>query len=357
MARWNYRPIINGQRKDPMAVIIRGLLRGAAVPYGIGAAYRNRQFDRGAREVLRCGVPVVSVGNITTGGTGKTPIVCYLANWFQTQDVRVVIVSRGYGRGDAEINDEAMELRARLPDVPHVQNPDRVAAAREAVQRYDAQIVLMDDGFQHRRLHRDVNIVVIDATCPFGYGYVLPRGLLRERLTGMRRADLAILTRCDARSEEVLSEIEYNLRKIHSALPIFRSNHKPTNLREFPDHLMPASELDGANVVVLSAIGNPRAFHQTVVSLGATIIESIELPDHDSYGVETVARLEDRIRGRADRVSRVVCTHKDLVKLRTKRLGGVPLVAIQIELVIESNEQALQGRLEAIAIPTTTDLS
>ena len=129
---------------------------------------------------------MISVGNLTTGGTGKTPVVCFLAKWFRGNGIRVGIVSRGYGRGDADANDEALELYARLPDVPHVQDPDRVAAATIAVDELEVQLILMDDGFQHRRLHRDLDLVVIDATEPFGFGHLLPRVYCENPSRGFR---------------------------------------------------------------------------------------------------------------------------------------------------------------------------
>ena len=136
-------------------------------------------------------MPVISVGNITTGGTGKTPMVAWLARWFRNQDVRVALVSRGY-RAEAEgQNDEARELATLLPDVPHLQNPDRVAAARIAIDELETQLIILDDGFQHRRIHRDLEIVLIDALQPFGFGHVLPRGLLREPLRGLAHPTLS----------------------------------------------------------------------------------------------------------------------------------------------------------------------
>ena len=193
---------MSGDRSDPLATLMRGALGAASLIYRVGVHHRNRGFETGKREVHHCGVPVISVGNLTTGGTGKTPIVCFLAQMLRAKGVRVAIVSRGYGRGDEDANDEAMELHDRLPDVPHVQDPDRVEAARVAVEELESQVILMDDGFQHRRLYRDLDIVVVDATCPFGYGHVLPRGLLREPIDGIRRADLVIVSRCDLIDEE-----------------------------------------------------------------------------------------------------------------------------------------------------------
>ncbi len=260
--KWDYRSIISGRRRDPVAIAARATLWVASIPYAIAVASVNRRYDRGKITIHHAGVPVISVGNLTTGGTGKTPIVCHLAKWFRARGTRVMIVSRGYGRGDHDVNDEAMELHDRLPDVPHVQDPDRVEAARIAVEELEAELILMDDGFQHRRLYRDLDIVVVDATCPFGFDHTLPRGLLRESVRSLSRADLVIITRCDAVSPEAIEQIETKLRSTQPELSIFRSCHRPSGLREHPATTHAVETLAGQRVAVISAIGNPDAFEE-----------------------------------------------------------------------------------------------
>lgn len=343
----DHRSIMSGQRQGPLASLIRAGLAGLSIPYRIVVGRRNRSYDRQSTEIHSCGVPVVSVGNLTTGGTGKTPVVCYLAKWYRQRGVRVAIISRGYGRGDGDSNDEALELHARLPDVPHVQDPDRVEAARIAVEELEAELILMDDGFQHRRLHRDLNIVVIDATCPFGYGHLLPRGLLREPLASLSRADLVIISRFDAVDVDVIHKIERAIRDHHAGVPILHCNHRPTSLLEHPDSVHP---IIPQNVAAVSAIGNPAAFEQSLHRCGLAIVESRRLPDHDAYSPETVAELRDWIESIAERIDRVVCTHKDLVKLQTGRLGGKPIAALLIELAFVGDTAALDASLEAVRV-------
>ena len=345
---FDYRDVMSGNRRGPTATLIRGGLWVASQAYGAGARRKNRRFDTGAETAHHCGVPVISVGNLTTGGTGKTPIVCYLARQLRQSGVRVAIISRGYGRGDADLNDEAMELHARLPDVPHIQDADRVAAARIAVQELDSQLILMDDGFQHRRLHRDLDIVVVDATCPFGFGHMLPRGLLREPTVGLQRADLVILSRCGSAAEQTLSDIEASITSIKPSLPVIRSEHAPEALLEHPDQQLPIESIRGARVAVISAIGNPDAFTETVRRCGATIIDSRHLPDHARYDPNTVAELRSWIES-LDQVDRVVCTHKDLVKLQTDRLGGSPVAALMIDLQIRRGGDILSRWLEKLS--------
>ncbi|NND99642.1 MAG: tetraacyldisaccharide 4'-kinase [Pirellulaceae bacterium] len=338
---FDYRSVMNGKRRDPLAMAMRGGLWIASWPYRWAVHFRNRKYDRNESAIQSCGVPVVSVGNLTTGGTGKTPIVCFLAQALRNRGLRVAIVSRGYGRGEADENDEAMELHSRLPDVPHVQNPDRVQAALVAVEELEAQVILMDDGLQHRRLHRDVNLIVIDATCPFGFGYLLPRGLLRESLDSLRRGDLVLLSRCAAVNEDQLREIESLIHQYHPQLPIVRTHHQPNSLLQFPDQIHPITKLAGQRVAVISAIGNPNAFETTVRDCGATVVDCQHLPDHDSYDPETMHDLRSWIQGLGDSIDQVVCTHKDLVKIRSDRIGGKDLAAILIELNVVSDPSQL----------------
>ena len=345
----DHQSIMSGRKTGPLSMLLRPALRLASLPYGWAVSIRNRRYDRGASEVHDCGVPVISVGNLTTGGTGKTPVVCLLATWFRRRGIRVAIVSRGYGRGQEDCNDEAMELHARLPDVPHVQDPDRVSAAMIAVEELQSQVILMDDGFQHRRLHRDLDIVVVDSSCPFGYGYLLPRGLLREPLSGLGRAALVILTRCESVDSTRLADIESTIRRFNPSAPLLRSDHRPTQLLEFPENTTPIESLAGQQVAVLSAIGNPIAFEETIRVCGAKIVDTRRLPDHDAYSPTTVQELNQWIRSLGDRVTRVVCTHKDLVKLQTDRIGDRPLAAVLIELAVTRGRSDLDAALEPIA--------
>ncbi len=208
----SFREIVSGRRRGPVAAVLRGALGLAEPCYAAAVRWRNRRYDRGAATVHRVGVPVLSVGNLTLGGTGKTPMVRWLAQWFHNRGARVAVVSRGYGAKVGNANDEALELRRLLPDVPHLENPDRVAAAREAVATLGCQAILLDDGFQHRRIARDLDIVLLDALAPFGFGHVFPRGTLREPLAGLRRADAVVLSRADLLDSSEREEIWQTVR-------------------------------------------------------------------------------------------------------------------------------------------------
>ncbi|MBL8826727.1 MAG: tetraacyldisaccharide 4'-kinase, partial [Planctomycetaceae bacterium] len=163
-----FRSIVSGQARGVGPLLVRSVLALGELPYALAMRWRNWRCDVDPRRVTRVDVPVVSVGNLTLGGTGKTPVVEWVARWFRQHDTRVTIVSRGYGGQHGARNDEALELEERLDDVPHLQNPNRVEVAQLAIEEFECELVLLDDGFQHRRLGRDLDIVLVDALDPFG---------------------------------------------------------------------------------------------------------------------------------------------------------------------------------------------
>jgi tetraacyldisaccharide 4'-kinase len=351
----DHRAIMSGQRKDPLAILLRGLLRIGEVPYRIGVARRNRAFDTGRTEIHHCGVPVISIGNLTTGGTGKTPLVCYVARYLRQQQLRVAIVSRGYGAEEGEENDEAAELSRSLPDVPHIQDPDRVAAARIAVEELESEVILMDDGFQHRRLHRDLDMVVIDATNPFGYDHLLPRGLLREPIASLTRAQCIVLSRSDLVDESTRQKIRATVTRYAPQAVFAEAIHEPSGLLTWPDQQEPAARLKGKRVALLCAIGNPDAFAATIHRCGAEIIATRNLPDHDEYSRTTVAAITEWLKSLNDESIEVICTHKDLVKLQTDRLAGHRLSALLIDMTLVSNETPLQLCLDRVIAQESHD--
>jgi tetraacyldisaccharide 4'-kinase len=300
---------------------------------------RNRLYEHGWKRSHPAPVPVVSVGNLTLGGTGKTPCVEYVARFYRRQDLRVAILSRGYGRREGR-NDEALVLEENLPDVPHLQGADRVGLARVAVEELASEVLILDDGFQHRRLKRDLDLVLIDATNPWGHGYLFPRGLLRESPSGLRRADAVVLTRCDQVEERIRVQIQETIAGYAPNLPVVHSTHRPIALRNSEQDTAPLETLKERPVAAFCGIGNPQAFRQTLVDQGAVIEDFRIFPDHHAYTRTDVGEL----RGWAERQANagmVVTTQKDLVKLRLAKLGGRALWALRIGLHIEAGEDTL----------------
>ncbi len=323
-----FRELVSSQRRGPGASLARVGLRLASFPYGWAIRLRNARFDHGQAKIHRLPVPVVCVGNLTLGGTGKTPMVAWLARWFRERNVRVAIVSRGYGAAAGSRNDEALELEEQLPDVPHLQNPDRVAAGRVAVEELDCQLIILDDGFQHRRLHRDLDIVLIDALVPFGYGYLLPRGFLREPVRGLRRADVVVLTHSDMVPDDARAKIRREICTLAPTASCVEMMHAPGELRDAEGKEESLDLLANAPVAAFSGIGNPAGFDHTLRACGCQVAARRYYPDHHNYSADDIRQLEDWIRSLD--VTAAVCTHKDLVKIGLPEIGGKRLWAVTV---------------------------
>ena len=192
--------------------------------------------------------------------------MAYIARFARARDVRVAILSRGYGAEDGR-NDEARLLEDNLPDVPHLQGPDRAALARVAVEELESEVLILDDGFQHRRLHRDLDIVLIDATAPWGCGYVFPRGLLREPPRNLRRADLVLLTRCDQVDRESLRRLRARVGRKAPGIPLVETSHRPAAWMTADKTTRPLDDLRHRPVAAFCGIGNPDAFRRTLTQL------------------------------------------------------------------------------------------
>ena len=320
-------------------------LRLASWPYQLGVGLRNAGFDRGWKTVHRVPVPIVSIGNLTLGGTGKTPCVEYVSRYFRASGVQVAILSRGYG-AEGGRNDEAMILEENLPDVPHLQDPDRVGAAHRATEELESELLVLDDGFQHRRLHRDLDVVVIDATRPPSEDYLFPRGTLREPVSGLRRAGAIILTRCDQVDEAATSAIRHWLTERVPGTPVATTEHRPRELigGSEPE---PVDGLKGRAVGGFCGIGNPAAFRRTLEGLGARVVEFRAFDDHHAYtraDVEDLARWAERLPDGAS----IATTQKDWVKLRLGELAGRPLRAVRIGLAFRTGQREFDEILSRV---------
>jgi tetraacyldisaccharide 4'-kinase len=338
--------ILSGDSRSTASSLARGCLWFASQPYAIVVQIRNWMYDRGWIESHAAPIPVVSVGNLTAGGTGKTPACAYLAKWFRGQGVRVAILSRGYGELEDGTNDEARELELQLPDVPHLQSPDRVAMARLAHEELDMQLLLLDDGFQHRKLRRDLDVVLIDATEPFGYGFMLPRGLMREPIRSLRRADVVIATRADHVDAKRLAEIRTLVQRYSPRAAWIEGEHAGVELIDCEGATRPIEWLCGRSVVALSGIGNPLGFEASLRRYGATIVEHVTYPDHHPYSRQDVAAIEQRLAEHASTPTAVICTGKDLAKLAVPKVGGLELWALRVEMRIRSGGDILNEHLE-----------
>ncbi|MBL6720408.1 MAG: tetraacyldisaccharide 4'-kinase [Planctomycetes bacterium] len=311
--------------------LAQALLAPPAVLMGWASRLRAALYDRRLLGAFEAGVPVVSLGNLTAGGTGKTPAAVLVVELLHALGHRPALLSRGYGAREGAPNDEALELARLLPGVDHVQDPDRVAGARRLVDR-GATAIVLDDGFQHRRLAREVDLVLIDATRPLGLPApaaggepveaFLPRGLLREPPTALARAHAILLTRTDQVGAAALEALEVRVAGWAPGVPVLHTRHAPARLLT-PEGPRPLEEFAGTEVRLLSGIGNPGAFEATARSLGAHIREHRAHPDHHAFRAEDLPEREG---------PPILCTLKDASKLEA--LGLRPWVLeVRLEVV------------------------
>lgn len=324
---------------DIMSGDDRGLSAGAArlglnvlePGYRLAIALRNRQFDLGWRKPARLPRPVISAGNITTGGTGKTPMVIELARRLLEQGSRPAVLMRGYMAGqDGASSDEAMEIANELGSaVPVEPNPSRVEGAKRVLDKHpETGVFLLDDGFQHRQVHRDLDIVLVDATRPFGFNRLLPRGLLREPAKNLARADTVIVTRSDLVSNEAMTEIDRIIESHTGRPPAAHAVSRWAGFRS-ADGELPEDYLKDRRVVGVCAIGNPDAFENMLRSTSGDVLCFTAYDDHHVYDAGEITRcLRDTQALEADAV---VVTEKDWVKwapllANTETRDGLPPV-------------------------------
>jgi tetraacyldisaccharide 4'-kinase len=269
----------------------------------------------------------------------------WLARWYRRRDVRVTLISRGYGHSSG-INDEGLVLEENLPDVPHLQDPDRVKLAEIAVAELETELIILDDGFQHRRLGRDLDLIMLDALDPFGLDWLFPRGLLREPATSLGRASAIVVSRADLLEQEERHALVRSVRKEAPTIPIILSRHAPLDLVDSEGQSYSLDELVDREIVAFCGIGNPEGFRRTVLPLCRKMPELRVFPDHHAYDASDVRELTAW--AESGPANLVLTTQKDLVKLRAATLGRVPLRALRIGLEIMEGLEALESILEPL---------
>jgi tetraacyldisaccharide 4'-kinase len=284
-----------------------------AAMYGAAIRLRNARYDRIPRASHAAPIPLISVGNLTTGGTGKTPFVILLVQRLIALGRRPAVLTRGY-RGSAESPaDEVLELRNALPQTPVIVDADRVRSAA-AVARDGADCAVLDDGFQHRRLRRDLDIVLIDALDPWGGDALLPAGRLREPTASLQRAHLIVLTRANLPELDAVARLREHVRQLAPQAPILDAAVDIERIVDAGGSSLSPDSLRPSRVVPVCAIGNPDAFAATVRSIAALVADGIRFRDHHRYRPADISRILDAA-GRC-RADAVVTTRKDWVKLR-----------------------------------------
>ncbi len=351
--------IVNGPRTSFTGWILVSFLVMLSYLYEFGVSCNLYMYKMGflRPESLPC--CVISIGNITVGGTGKTPTAQKVADLVRSLGYRVVILNRGYrSHWDKELGvvsdgtkiymtayeagDEAYLMAKMLAGVPVIIGKSRAVTGKYAVEKFNAEVIIMDDGYQHWQLERDLDVVLIDTLNMFGPGGVLPSGTLREPISNLDRGDLFLLTKTDQSSVFNRVQVRDIIAEYNMGAPIMESIHHPKNFMEIADwykgityNYIALDDLMGQHVMVFSAIGNPFSFEQTLVSIGLKIQEAVRYPDHHDYGMVEMQYISDRASG--ENVVAMVTTAKDAVKIPTEFIYSdreIPLYILNMDIRI-----------------------
>jgi tetraacyldisaccharide 4'-kinase len=335
--------IMSGEATGFAPTIARAALSIAEPFYAAVAWSRNRLYDTGVLRTHRLPRPVISIGNITTGGTGKTPIVLWLADQLRAEGHRPAILLRGYRSRDG-VSDEAVLLDRELNSDPSIAKilvcpgGDRYATGMATLAANpQINVFLLDDGFQHRRLARDVDIVLIDATNPFGYGHALPRGLLRESPARLRQADAVVITRSDQVEGQTLQKIRSKLLVSN----LLSSTQSPDHLRDAAGAAGSLESLRGQRVFAFCGIGNPSSFQNQLAKLGAIVSGSYVFSDHHDYSPQDAATIGSA--AHESGAHAIVTTEKDWVKVeRLSQDLHMPIYRLILRVALSEPDRLLE---------------
>lgn len=348
--------------------LLLAVLRFVSYIYEIGVRCKLAMYNLGLLKQTKLDCCVISIGNITVGGTGKTPTAQKLALQIKEMGYRVVILNRGYrshwnrnigvvSNGEKifmtahEAGDEAYLMAKTLPGVPVIIGKNRAVTGHYAVEKMNAEVIIMDDGYQHWQLKRDLDVVLVDTLSMFGNGCVLPRGVLREPLENLARGNLFLLTKTDQSSMLSQMELRKTIAKYNSTAPVVKSIHRPKNFMEISEwykgmaqNVKTLDELEGENVMVFSAIGNPSSFEQTLSSIGVNILEAVRYPDHHDYGMLEMQYISERAKN-LNAVA-MIATSKDAVKIPTEFIYSerkIPLYILNMDICITEGDDECQA--------------
>ncbi|MEN6509471.1 MAG: tetraacyldisaccharide 4'-kinase [Smithella sp.] len=343
----------------------RALLYLSSLLYRLIVDLRNRLYDRQILKSVKLSCPVISVGNITVGGTGKTPCVIGLARMLQQSGFKCAVISRGYGGknpqpvnivsdgtsillGAESAGDEPLLIARSLPGIPVITGAKRKFTGQAAIDRFGSNVLICDDAFQHRQIVRDIDIVLLDAEKPLGNGYLLPRGPLREPKESLRRAGCIILTRAGG-TEPLHPDVAGIVSK--PGIPVFRAAHQFKDLiRPGGNHLPEQNVLQGKKVCAFCGIAQPASFKKLLIEAGSEVMSFMEFPDHYTYDRNDLEALKDHfLKFQADYW---ITTEKDAMRLEDHPEFLKNLCILRMEMEIKSSDPSFESfiikRLNAV---------
>ena len=321
--------------------------------YCLIVGLRNFCYKIGIFRTFRLNAKVISVGNITWGGTGKTSFVSFLAKNLIRKNQKVAILIRGYKRKEKSMialenkvenidwqrtGDEAYLLGSNLNSVPVIVGKDRVKSGKYAIDKYSAQYLILDDGFQYRKLSKDINIVMLDAQNPFGNEKLIPAGKLREPLANIKMADILVLNNVEQAKDK--KQLIDRLRKYNSIAPIIETKYavkKICDLKE--ERFIQIDQIKGKKIIGFCGIGNPEGFKATLRNLGVEILDFVVFPDHYVYREKDVQRIGQRVSDK--NADFVLTTEKDKIRLTAFKNLEIPIYFVEIESEIIRGQEDL----------------
>jgi tetraacyldisaccharide 4'-kinase len=334
----------------------RAILHLCSLLYRLIVYFRNRLYDRQILMPIKLSCPVISVGNITVGGTGKTPCVIMMAQMLQRHGYLPAVISRGYGgKNPKPVNivsdgknillnaedsgDEPLLIARSLPDVPVITGTRRRLTGRAAIDQFGATVLICDDAFQHRQIFRDIDIVLLDAEKPFSNGYLLPRGELREPFSSLHRAGCIILTRAD-KTEPLDSDVNRIAGASH--IPIFRAAHRFKEIIRPAENIrLSQGDLRGKKVCAFCGIARPESFKKLLVEAEAQLLSFIPFPDHYAYDRYELEGLKKQFRALG--ADYWVTTEKDATRLTVHPEFLKMLWVLRMEMEIEPSRESFEN--------------
>lgn len=353
-----WQRIVSGEICTPADRLVAAGLRALSLGYGLALRAHLGGYRLGLAKRTRLKALVISIGNLTVGGTGKTTSCLAVADYLHRQGRRVAVLSRGYrGAGERSTRivsegagpevgvqvagDEPYLMAQALPEVRVLVGRDRRQTGRLAVDKLAADTIVLDDGFQYQRLARDLDIVLVDALLPFGYDFLVPRGLLREPVSHLARAEAVWLTHSDLVRRDDLDAIRARVEAVAPGARVWETRHAPVGLRSIAgDIRYPPDSLRGIRVCALSSLGSPTAFERSLERLGAEVIPA-RFPDHHPYTPQEVREVALR----EDRAEWIVTTEKDAVRLPREALEK-PTWVLEVKLAARSGVSSVAEELE-----------